>query len=72
MTEAALHPRLHRDLYVALGEPLDGEAWALRIYVKPYVRLIWLGGLLVAVGALLALLDKRLRGRPLPTAAEAK
>lgn len=64
MTEAALHPRLHRDLYVALGEELGDGAWALRIYVKPYVRLIWLGGLLIALGALLALLDRRLRTRP--------
>lgn len=64
MTEAAIHGRLHRDLYVALGEPLDGEAWALRIYVKPWVRLIWLGGLLIGLGALLAMCDKRLRRRP--------
>ena len=63
MTEAAIHGRLHRDLYVALGEQLDGEAWALRIYVKPWVRLIWLGGLLVTLGALLAMADKRLRRR---------
>ncbi|MBQ1783373.1 MAG: heme lyase CcmF/NrfE family subunit [Gammaproteobacteria bacterium] len=63
MTEAAIHGRLHRDLYVALGEPLDGDAWALRIYVKPWVRLIWLGGLLVTLGAFLAMADKRLRRR---------
>lgn len=68
MTEAAIHGRLHRDLYVALGEQLDGEAWALRIYVKPWVRLIWLGGLLVTLGALLAMADKRFRRRS--TAAE--
>ena len=53
--------KLSRDLYVALGEELDGPSWALRIYVKPFVRWVWLGGILMALGALLALLDKRYR-----------
>ncbi len=61
MTEAAIDGRLLRDLYVALGEPLTGDAWAIRVYVKPFVRWIWLGGLLIAVGGLLAVLDKRYR-----------
>ncbi len=61
MTEAAVDAKLSRDLYVALGEELAGPSWALRIYVKPFVRWIWLGGLLMAFGALLALLDKRYR-----------
>ena len=52
MTEAALDPGLTRDLYVSLGEPLDnrGEAWAVRLYHKPFIRFIWLGGLLIAAG----------------------
>ncbi|WP_290617455.1 MULTISPECIES: heme lyase CcmF/NrfE family subunit [unclassified Arsukibacterium] len=61
MTESAVHARLSRDLYVSLGEALPGNAWALRLYVKPFVRWIWLGGLLMALGALVALLDKRYR-----------
>lgn len=61
MTEAAVHARLSRDLYVSLGEALPGDAWAIRVYVKPFVRWIWLGGLLMALGALIALLDKRYR-----------
>jgi len=61
MTEAAIDNGLMRDLYVALGEPLKGEAWAIRVYVKPFVRWIWLGGLLIAGGGLLAVLDKRYR-----------
>ena len=64
MTEAAVDAKLSRDLYVALGEELAGPSWALRIYVKPFVRWIWLGGLLMAFGALLALLDKRYRRKP--------
>lgn len=61
MTEASIDGGLMRDLYVALGEPLKGDAWAIRVYVKPFVRWIWLGALMVAVGGLLAVLDKRYR-----------
>ncbi|WP_215397932.1 heme lyase CcmF/NrfE family subunit [Rheinheimera oceanensis] len=66
MTEAAVHARLSRDLYVSLGEELPGDAWALRIQVKPFVRWIWLGGLLMSLGALLALADKRYRRKTPP------
>ncbi len=61
MTEAAIDGGLWRDIYVALGEPLAGEAWAVRVYVKPFVRWIWLGGVLMALGGLLAILDPRYR-----------
>ncbi|KXU39494.1 c-type cytochrome biogenesis protein CcmF [Ventosimonas gracilis] len=63
MTEAGIDAGLLRDLYVALGEPLEDGAWALRVQVKPYVRWIWLGGLLTVLGGLLAALDKRYRTR---------
>jgi cytochrome c-type biogenesis protein CcmF len=62
MTEAAIDPGPHRDLYVALGEPLDARGgWALRLYVKPFIRFIWLGALLMALGAFAVLFDKRFR-----------
>ncbi len=61
MTEAAIDPSLFRDLYVALGESLGNGAWSLRLYYKPLIRWIWLGGLLIALGALLAAFDKRYR-----------
>jgi cytochrome c-type biogenesis protein CcmF len=61
MTEAAIDGGLRRDLYVALGEPLDNGAWAVRIHVKPFVRWIWLGALLTALGGVLAALDRRYR-----------
>lgn len=62
MTEAAIDAGLFRDLYVALGEPLDEEgAWALRIYVKPYIRWIWGGALLMAIGGAFAICDRRYR-----------
>jgi len=61
MTEAAIDPGLSRDLYVSLGEPLGNDAWAVRIYFKPYIRLIWLGCLVMSFGALLGALDPRYR-----------
>ena len=65
MTEADIDGGLIRDIYVALGEDLEsGGAWSLRIYVKPFVRWIWLGALLMAVGGVLAVLDKRYRRLP--------
>jgi len=68
MTEAGIDAGFWRDLYVALGEPLEDGAWALRVQVKPYVRWIWLGGLLTVLGGLLAALDKRYRMRKTATA----
>jgi len=61
MTEAAIDPGLFRDVYLSLGEPLDGDAWAVRVQLKPFVRWIWLGGLIMAAGGILAIADARYR-----------
>jgi cytochrome c-type biogenesis protein CcmF len=63
MTQAGILAGLNRDLYVTMGEPLSikGPAWAMRLHVKPFVRWIWLGALVMAIGAGLAILDKRYR-----------
>ena len=62
MTEADLLPGLTRDLYVALGEPVDEQGgWALRLHVKPFVRWIWLGALMMAAGGFAVVFDKRFR-----------
>lgn len=61
MTEAAIAPGLMRDLYVALGESLGGESWALRIYVKPLIRWIWLGALFMVAGGFIVGFDRRFR-----------
>lgn len=61
MTEAGIDAGFTRDIYIALGEPLDNGAWAVRIHVKPFVRWIWFGGLLTGFGGLLAALDRRYR-----------
>ncbi len=63
MTEAGIDPGFTRDLYVALGEPLENGAWAVRLQVKPFVRWIWLGGMLMSFGALLSAWDPRYRAR---------
>ena len=63
MTEAAIDPSLTRDIYVSLGEPLADGAWALSLQVKPFVRCIWLGAIMVGIGGLLAATDRRYRRR---------
>ena len=61
MTEAAIDWGLTRDLYVALGESLGDGSWALRLYYKPFIRWIWLGGVFMAIGGLLCMFDRRYR-----------
>ncbi len=61
MTEAAIDAGLFRDIYVSLGEPIEGDDWSLRIYYKPYVRWIWLGAIFMAIGGVLAVTDRRYR-----------
>jgi len=61
MTEAAIDAGFTRDLYVSLGEPIGADAWSLRLYYKPFIRWIWLGAILMGLGGLLAITDKRYR-----------
>jgi cytochrome c-type biogenesis protein CcmF len=63
MTEAAISPGPTRDLYVSLGEEVDGGAWIVRVYVKPFIDWIWGGCLLMALGGALASSDRRYRAR---------
>jgi cytochrome c-type biogenesis protein CcmF len=61
-TESAIDPGLFRDIYVALGEPIGTDgAWAVRIYIKPFVRWIWLGALFMMLGGFVAATDRRFR-----------
>ena len=65
MTEAAIDVGIFRDIYVSLGEPIDKAkpegAWVVRVYYKPFVDWIWAGCLLMALGGLLAISDRRYR-----------
>lgn len=63
MTEAAIASRWNGDLYAALGEPLGDGAWAVRVHIKPMVRWIWAGAVLMALGALTTAGAARLRRR---------
>ena len=61
MTEAAIDAGLTRDIYVSLGEELPDKSWAVRVYYKPFVDWIWGGCLLMALGGVLAISDRRYR-----------
>lgn len=62
MTEAAIDAGVFRDLFVALGEPLGEQgAWSLRVYYKAFIRWIWMGGVFMALGGLIAASDRRYR-----------
>ena len=66
MTEAAIEPGLTRDLYVSLGDPLEGGAWFVKAYYKPFVDWIWGGCVIMALGGFLAASDRRYRV-PMPS-----
>jgi cytochrome c-type biogenesis protein CcmF len=81
MTEVAIDRGFTRDLYVALGEPVGPEAFSVRIHHKPLVNWIWGGCLMMALGGVLAVADRRYRvrrqreaavraGTPLPVTSE--
>ncbi|WP_448243695.1 heme lyase CcmF/NrfE family subunit [Pseudoxanthomonas mexicana] len=61
MTEAGIRPGVLGDVYVAIGEPLGDGAWALRVHIKPFVRWIWLGAALMALGGFVTAADRRFR-----------
>ena len=63
MTEAAIDTGFMRDLYVSLGDPIDGPTpqWSMRVYYKPFVPWIWAGVLLMVLGGGLAAVDRRYR-----------
>ena len=61
MTEAAIDGRWHRDVFVALGEPLGNNAWSVRLQYKPLIRFIWLGAFVMAFGGVVAASDRRYR-----------
>ena len=66
MTEAAIDSGFFRDLYVSLGEPIEGDRpqWSVRVYYKPFVSWLWYGSILMVLGGLLAVSDRRYRKSP--------
>ncbi|MBT5203681.1 MAG: hypothetical protein HOL98_09530, partial [Gammaproteobacteria bacterium] len=63
---------LWRDVYVALGESIGNQAWSVRVHIKPLVRWIWLGGVLIALGGFTTVLDRRYRNRKVIRARQPK
>ena len=63
MTEAAIDSRIKGDLYVQMGEVIEGDKWLVRIWVKPFVSWIWFGCLLMGLGGIWAVTDRRYRVR---------
>ena len=61
ITESAIDYGFTGDIYVALGEPLPGKAWSVKLYHKPFVGWLWAGALFMVIGALLAAIDRRYR-----------
>ena len=63
MTESGIHVKWNRDLFVAMGDDLGAGAWSMRLQYKPMVRYIWIGALIMAIGGLVAVSDRRYRRR---------
>jgi cytochrome c-type biogenesis protein CcmF len=63
MTEAAVHTNLMRDIYVSMGEQLPSGEWVVRVLYKPFINWIWIGCLMMMLGGVLAISDKRYRQR---------
>jgi cytochrome c-type biogenesis protein CcmF len=56
-TEASIKPTLLNDFYIVLGNKLDGNAWVVRTYIKPFISFIWFGVTLIALGGFVTLLS---------------
>jgi len=72
MTESGIDVRWNRDLFVAMGEDLGNNTWSMRLQYKPMVRYIWLGALIMALGGLVAVSDRRYRTRKVTDDAAAR
>ncbi len=69
MTEAAIEVQWNKDLFIALGDQLGRDSWSVRIQYKPMIRFIWLGCLIMGIGGLIAVMDRRYRS---PVTAKSK
>lgn len=72
MTEAGIHVTWNKDLFVALGDQLGNGAWSVRVQYKPMIRFIWFGAIIMALGGLIAVSDRRYRLKASKTSAAAQ
>ena len=70
MTEAAIDRGFTRDFYVSLGEAVSETAWVVQLRLKPFVNWIWIGCVIMALGGLLAIIDRRYRAVATKTAGD--
>jgi len=66
MTESGIHVNWNRDLLVAMGDDLGAGSWSMRVQYKPMVRYIWFGALIMCIGGIIAVTDRRYRRRKSP------
>jgi len=60
-TEAAIANGLWRDIYLVIGDPQAGGGFAVRTFIKPFANWIWAGSIIMALGGLISLSDRRYR-----------
>jgi cytochrome c-type biogenesis protein CcmF len=65
-SESAIATRLDGQLYTVLGAQDEGGRWQIRLWWKPFVTLIWAGGMLIALGGALSLAGRMKRERRSP------
>ena len=63
LTEAGIDMQWSRDVFAALGEDLGAGRWSVRAQVRPLINYVWLAALLMAIGGVIAALDRRYRRR---------
>ena len=67
-TEAGIYTTGFSQIYLSLGESRGDGAVDVRVYFKPMITLIWIGSVIMAVGAVFSMADRRLRvGAPKPS-----
>jgi cytochrome c-type biogenesis protein CcmF len=77
-TEAGIDNGFFRDVYAVIGDPQQGGGWAARIYIKPFANWIWGGAIIMALGGVLSLMDRRYRvaagarSKPVPSGVPAE
>jgi cytochrome c-type biogenesis protein CcmF len=60
-TEAAIDNGVLRDIYLVIGDPQEGGGFAVRSYIKPFANWIWAGAIIMSLGGILSLTDRRYR-----------
>lgn len=59
LAKPGIHAGVWRDIYIALGRDMEDNTWQVRVYVKPFVRWIWTGGMLMVIGGVCTVIWRR-------------